>query len=224
MSINSFVSSLQIRAGDEVVSGKAEGEMHLTTGEVLVTHSYSKSPRRFNLGFLPIAALTGIPAPERAIGEVVNPFKDSKEFHFVRHVKFGGSSSSMTVKGGYCRAKGDHWDGYLKLSGKTPSVNTVLSVDPTVETWLPGSKVGEISGHFLMVFRLAGGKRILATAQTQYIISGSPSSSKFESPHFRFITIQAKASGSNFRQEEQISLFQFPSEHVGETQTLKRIL
>lgn len=219
-----FRSTLQIKNGTEVVKGEAEGEMHLPTGEVLVTHRYAKEPKTFNLGFMPIAALTGIPEPERVIGKAVNPFRDSLRFSFERKVRISGQRAGMTVRGGYEHDGQGGRKGFLEVDGATPTMSKIVSIEPTVETWLVGKARGEIRGCFEMRFVTADGENFTASTSTVYKIVDSPKIDEFKVPHFRFITIQAQHDGRVFRQEEQISLFQCPTEHVPRIKKLTRIL
>lgn len=75
-----------------------------------------------------------------------------------------------------------------------------------------------------MSFLLASGNRLVAHTNTAYQVKNSPVAAQFVYPHFRYITIQHASEKAAFKQEEQISLFQAPSEHIPKIQQLKRIL
>ena len=219
-----FVAELLLKTSRESIKGKAEGEMEIASGELLVTHEYSKPPKAFNLGLLPVGALTGTPEPDKAIGTVVNPFTQAKEYRFTRKVLFAGQRSPLIVKGRYRDDGHGGRVGLLHFLGDVPFRAKVVAVEPTTEIWLPGAKVGQISGAFTMSFRLEGGGRLVAHTTTAYEVVESPAASSFVNPHFRFITIQHACTDSVFKQEEQISLFQLPSGHVSQIKTLRRIL
>jgi hypothetical protein len=216
-----FESKLLINANGEKINGVAEGSMHLPTGEVVVTHDYEKTPEKFDLGFLTVGALTGIPEPKRAIGPVVNPFPDSEEFDFERTVNFIGSDCTLLIKGGYKSVAPDKRVGYLEFVGTVPELSKIIKVEPTVETWTPGIS-NNITGSFVMSWLTSNGKRVIAQAKTSYVLKNSPDMVKFKVPHFRYITIQFAINKNIYRQEEQISLFQSPTEHVDRILTLSK--
>ena len=224
MSTKSFVSELLIETEREKIKGKAEGMMHISTGELLVAHEYAKAPRFFNLGLIGVGALTGTPEPERAIGKVCNPFRPAREYRFVRKVRFVGQRSGLTVRGRYTDDGNGGRIGSLRFTGEVPTMDRIVAVEPTTEIWLPGEKLGTINGAFVMSFLTESGRRVVAQTSTAYEVIDSPAAKDFCNPHFRYITIQHAYDKRTFKQEEQISLFQAPSQHVAKIENLTRIL
>lgn len=224
MAIKHFIGELLLKTSKENIKGQSKGEMHISTGELIVSHEYAKAPKTFNLGLLAVGALTGTPEPERAIGKVVNPFRPASEYGFTRKVRFEGYRGRLTVKGHYADDGNGGRIGSLEFHGDVPTMEKVISIEPTTEIWLPGSKTGKITGAFTMSFILESGARLVAHTNTSYYVKNSPVAADFIDPHFRYITIQYASDGAHFKQEEQISLFRSPKEHINEIQQLKRIL
>ena len=224
MSIKHFAGKLLLSTSKEKIKGQSKGQMHISIGELLVSHEYEKVPKTFNLGLLAVGALTGTPEPERAIGDVVNPFRPASEYGFTRKVRFEGHRGRLVVKGHYADDGNGGRIGSLEFHGDVPTMEKVVSIEPTTEIWLPGNKVGQISGAFSMSFILESGARLVAHTNTAYFVKNSPVAADFIDPHFRYITIQYASDGTHFKQEEQISLFRSPSEHVNKIQKLTRIL
>ncbi|MCG8456918.1 MAG: hypothetical protein MI919_11610 [Holophagales bacterium] len=224
MSRAKFQSTLLVDVNGDRLEGKADGRMNIATGEVLVTHRYDRSPRNFDFSYLTVGALTGVPVPARPIGVVTNPFTDSGSFEFDRSVTFLGAGCQLRVQGGYERTGNHERKGFLGVIGEAPVGPARVSVEPTVETWIPEGDGKTIRGVFQMSWPGVDGQRVQALAETRYELTDSPAMQRFDRPHFRYITIQYQADGSIFLQEEQISLFAGLKEHTAHIETIPRVI
>jgi len=200
------------------------GMANKDTGEIEVSYDYKNLLAEIELKYMTAYSLTGLPEPDSPLDPAaINPFLGAESINFTRTIKFLGSNEKMVVVASYDRTPDGGFTGQFDVNGDFP-IKKVVSVEPTVETWVPGESPGKVKGSFVMCWKTDRDEQVCAETSTDYTIVGGINAQKFTSQNFRYITIQMSSTGNKYFQQEQISLFKKLSGHDPHLKTIPKII
>jgi hypothetical protein len=158
-------------------------------------------PRGFHVSLLSYVALTGHPFMSRSVDGAENPFlRTGGIYSATRRLDLGQRGHLVTDyrvdRGGPGLVE------TFDVSGNV-DVPALMSIEPTVETWVPGEP-GRIYGHFVMVWTGQDGSRVRGKAETDYRLDMDDT---IPGVQFRDIRIELSCTETHLSQREQIVIF-----------------
>jgi hypothetical protein len=182
------------------ISGYSRGVP--SSGEFLASVSTADPlPKSFDLSLLAFVLKTGSPSIALLVPGIENFFRKTGGVYTATRKLDLREHGHLTCDYRVERA-GDTLASSFDLQG-TVNVPELVSVEPTVETWIPNGP-GRIAGNFVMSWLARDGSRVIGDGVTQYKL---PTKSELSSVHFRDIRIKTVVLGGTLNQYESIVLF-----------------
>lgn len=152
---------------------------------------------------LPPHILTGVIPAARCIGNATNPVSSTQTIQFTRTVRFD-ATTALSAHVTYTPDGNGGIKGMFMFMGSVPPQGDLVSIEPTVETWIPSPTPNTIIGHFVMCWVKTDGSWLCGDVSSEYVAEGR----QLSHPLFRFITFEnTSLTGTSIHQEENIVLF-----------------
>ena len=196
--INNTTLSLEGSGECDTHRGHVEGEYNLKRSDGLKRPIDGLDHWIFNC-----LVLTGYPSESAVTGKTKNPFQ-GRPYRYQREISFAGSGSGLLhLQAGVAFPVKTVLESKFTVNGNV-NVPRLVSVEPTVETWVPNG-TNRILGHFVMSWPAEDGSRVAAIARSNYEILGD--SIEIIGTQHRWIEIEARGNLWNFSRRQRSTLF-----------------